>query len=171
MRRGCIRLREVATGKRISGDDAPETPTVFGVFMPRRPRNDLLLTRKVACGFGKDAKTVQRRRLFDEDYGTSPVSPSRPTGRHLPLPFSGETWGVDIWDVATGEKIRRLVEQKEPVFLRAFSPDGKCVLTTTDDDDGIETTDIRVWSIKTASPSIHIDPCTGNYRDVRKFLP
>ncbi|MCI0713028.1 MAG: protein kinase [Chloroflexi bacterium] len=78
--------------------------------------------------------------------------------------YTSEDFSARLWDLATGDEIRRLEGHTDAIWDVAYSPDGKTVLTASSD------TTVILWDVETGQ-MIHV--LKGHVRDVRAvaYLP
>ena len=63
----------------------------------------------------------------------------------------GRTCGAAIWDARSGEILTELVGHRDEVLDWRFSPDGKRVLTTSDDET------VRLWEVESGRELIRLE--------------
>ncbi|MHC4403702.1 MAG: WD40 domain-containing protein [Planctomycetota bacterium] len=123
-----------------------------------------------------DVQTGKRTREFGTDGTRANRVAFSPDGRHALSGHAGEAvkdgvWAdpkncvVRLWDVETGEEIRRLEGHTAPVHSVAFSPDGRYIASgsgASHDQSGkfVEATDntLRVWETETGKELCCFDP-------------
>jgi WD40 repeat protein len=87
-----------------------------------------------------------------------------PTNGKLLAAGSSDFKAVVLWDVAAGKELRRLTGHDGPVWSVAFSPDGKTLVSGSDDGT------VRLWDVATGKEKRCLHGHQGNVRAVA-FAP
>jgi WD40 repeat protein len=106
-------------------------------FVAFSPDNRFLVTRDKSITLQDLASDTQARQFA---YG-DPVAFS-PDGRFIVTGDSSDK-SLRLWEVATGQEVRRFTGQVSAVHAVVFSPDGRLLMTGSNDDKA------RVWEIAT----------------------
>jgi len=135
-----VKLWDVRTGRQI------RTIRVYIVTSVEfSPNGRQVLVGEIGGNFRvHDSATGNEIRFFaDEDINYGGFSPSvtfSPNGRQI---LSGYLRNFKLWDAATGQEVRTFSGHTETINSVAFSPDGKLVLSGSNDNT------LRLWDAET----------------------
>ncbi len=117
-------------------------------------------------------------RLYNAD-GTNPITLGKHEETAMSLAFNpdssqllsgGQDRAIILWDVISGNEVKRFEGSVGAVLRVAFSPDGTTIASTSADetvkDDTTDTVDrmVRVWNVESGDVVLTIDPKSGFLR-------
>jgi WD40 repeat protein len=123
----------------------------------------------LACA-GRDEQAKPILALLGTAKGEVRWAARLPEGQVSFLAVSGDgkvvAWAVDdevrLWAAKTGRELRRLVGHRDTVRVGAFSPDGKLLVTSSENVGLTASEDVRVWDVRTGRELRRLDGHAGH---------
>jgi RNA polymerase sigma factor (sigma-70 family) len=150
---GGPRLWEVSTGRPLGQFSLPGNQRLGPIALSPGGRTLAAGGRDGAIHLFdlRTGKTVQRLVGPPEEASALAFSPDGKllaSGRDFDLPRKqGQDNPIQLWDVATGKELRRLIGHKDRVLSIAFSPDGKTLASGAQRYDAT----LRLWDVVTGN--------------------
>src|SRR5579883_1588110 len=148
---GDLHIWEVSTGRPLREFSLPENQRAWAIALS--PDGQTLAAGSTDGAIYlfdlRSGKTVQRLLGPAEEARALAFSPDGKllaSGRHFDFPRKqGQDNPIQLWDVATGKELRRLIGHKDTVLSVAFSPDGKTLASGAHRYDAT----LRLWNVAT----------------------
>jgi WD40 repeat protein len=149
-------LRDAASGKEVRRFGGSRRPVSLLVFSPSGKRIATSLFEDQDIRLWEVATGEPVRRLW-QWYAFAQAA-FAPDGQTL---VTSEGPMVRLWDMATGRRIPRAGGHASGVSSLAFSPDGKLLASSSEEDDDRE---VRLWDVRTAR---ELPPLGGDYSETQ----
>ncbi len=149
--RGEVHVRETTTGKAVFHTRGA-APGPGGLLLS--PDGKVLIV--VTADGEPTLWDVARQRKFPSQPEEGLIGPAAwsPDGRTLAL--CDNHWAIHLFEVETGEPVRKLSGHADSIHAIAFSPDGRALLSA-----GADHT-IRLWELRTGDEVLRLDEHQGS---------